>query len=58
MTSLVWADTRRLTNCLFGTGGQQCGKSVCLVRGPGKEGQKLPKEGTLVDKAIIIIIKH
>lgn len=59
MTSLVWEDTRWLTNGLFGTGHQQCGESVYLAREPGKRGgQRLPKEGTLVDKAIIIMIKH
>ena len=37
VTSLVWEDRRWLTNSLFGTSHQQCGLSVYLARGPGKE---------------------
>lgn len=33
-------------------------ESVYLARGPGKGGQRLPKEGTLVEMAVIIVINH
>lgn len=56
---MVWEDTRWLTNGLFGTVHQQGGESMYLARRPGeKVTRRLPKEGTLVDKAIIIVIKQ